>query len=420
MATCVWKGGAAAVSQLDTITVSGTWATNDTATITINGQSLTFTVGATQTAAAVVTGLVALWNASTIPECEEVTAADGAGDTITLTADTAGVPFTITVSVVTAGDGDMSIAHTTANAGPNDWSTAANWSGGAVPVDDDTIIIEKSDVSILYGLDQSAITPDAFTIRQDFTGTIGLPTTNETGTYPEYREQYLKISPDVITIGGGDGDGSGRIKINTGLVQTALTILNSGTGLDDGLHPIQWKGTHASNAVSITKGQLDIAPYAAEVATFTTLKQGYLDNIEGDSTVRCGSGVTCGTITKNGGQLTIDTTAAAVTAVTQLAGELKIEGSTNAVTALTIYGGAVFYNTSGTLTAGIVGTGAVLDFRQDMRAKTVTAISIYAGGAAYDPAAVVTWTNGLDLVGAGLEDCTLELGTHRTWTPTAI
>lgn len=419
MSTCVWNGGAPAVAQVDTITVAGDWATADTATLICGGKSITFTVAGTQTAAAVVTGLVTAWNLSTVPEHAEITAADGDGDTIVMTADTAGVPFTVTTSEVTAGSGTLSRAATIANSGPNDWSTATNWSGGAVPVNDDTIIIESSLISIYYGLDQSAITADYLTIKQSFLGTIGLPRTNASN-YVEYRDTYLKISPDVITIGSGEGTGSGRIKINTGSVATAVSVLNSGTALENGIPAICWKGTHASNTVSVTKGDLGAAIFAGEVATILTLKMGYYNSPENDAVVHCGSGVTLGTVTKNGGELTCDNTTAAITALTQTIGETEIFGITNAVTLLNLYGGTVYYSTAGTLTAGVVGTSGVLDFRRDMRAKTVTALQVYSGGAVYDPAAVVTWTSGLDLLGSGLEDVSLQIGKHRTWTPTAI
>ncbi|MFA5234980.1 MAG: hypothetical protein WC390_11330 [Sulfurimonas sp.] len=416
MATNVWRGGAPAVAQLDTITVAGTWATNDIATITINGHALTFTVGATQTGAAVVTGLVALWAASTLPECLEVTAADGSGDTVTLTAVTAGVPFTVTVSETTAGDGTLSLAVTTANSGPNDWSTASNWSLAAAPVNTNDVIIEWSEYSIYYGLAQSGVTLASLTVKQSFTGTIGLPRINASD-YPEYRDTYLAIGATVMTIGGGDGIGSGRIKINNGTVQTAFTLLGSGSTLEDGIGAIVWKGTHASNAVSVTKGDLSVAPFAAEVATVLTLKMGYYDSPDTDAVVTCGSGVTLGTVIKNGGNLTCDNTTTAITAFTQTAGEATIYGMTNAVTALNLYGGRVYYSTAGTLTAGVVMADAVLDFSRDMRAKTVTAIQAYGQNTIFDPAAVVTFTSGIDYMGC---DGITGIGKHRTWTPTAI
>lgn len=415
MATVIWQSGAPAVAQVDTITVSGDWATNDTATITCALKSITFTVAGTQTAAAVVTGLVAAWNASTVPEHAEITAADGAGDTITMTADTAGVPFTISVSENTAGTGALSNAATTASAGPDHWSTAANWDTGAVPVNTNDVFVDTTFGSIYYGLAQSGVTLASLKFVNCSTGTVGLPEVNAAG-YPEYRDTYLAIGATLLKF---DCD-SGRIKVNTGTAQTAASVLNAGTALETDIPSLLWKGTHASSTVDVLKGSFGAAALPGEVATILTLKIGYRDSLETDADVYLGSGVTLGTVTKNGGQLHCDNTTAALTALTQTAGETWIDGKTNAVTALNIYGGPVHYNTSGTLTAGVVGGNATLDFRGDMRAKTVSAIQVYAGAAIYDPAAVVTWTTGLDLMASGLEDCSLQIGKHRTWTPTAI
>jgi len=290
-----------------------------------------------------------------------------------------------------------------------------------VPVNSDAVVFEDSTFPVYYGLDQSAVTLASLTIKQNFSdsGVIGLPRNNDSG-YPEYRDTYLKIGSTLIDIGGGSGEGSGRININTGSVQTTLNVLNSGTAIDSGVPAILWKGTHASNAVSIVKGDLGIAPFEGEAATVATLKIGYIDSVDTDASVICGSGVTLGTVTKNGGELECDTSTAAVTAVTQYAGKTTIYGDTNGVTAATLYGGTMNYNTSGTLTTGIVGNSATLDFRQDMRPKTVTNCQRYAGSSIYDPAAIVTWTNGIDFLGCGLEDTTSEIGKHRTWTPSAI
>jgi len=91
MATRVWEGGnAPAVAHVSKITVTGTWATNDTATLTCGSVSVTFTVGGTQTIGAVVAGLVSAWNAAAAGEMAEATAADASPD-ITFTSDTAGV-----------------------------------------------------------------------------------------------------------------------------------------------------------------------------------------------------------------------------------------------------------------------------------------------------------------------------------------
>jgi hypothetical protein len=108
---------ATAVAQVRTVTI--VTATNATTyTVTINGTSFAFLTVA-ETTAQIVTGLVALINAGTEP----VTASDGAGDTVVLTADEAGVPFTSSVTHSTT-PANITIATTTASVGyPEDIAT---------------------------------------------------------------------------------------------------------------------------------------------------------------------------------------------------------------------------------------------------------------------------------------------------------
>jgi len=424
MSNVIWKGGAAAVAQVTTCTVGGTIETDDIFKITIGTKTLSVTAGST-VAATVATTIAAAFNAlsaTEYPEFAEITALATAGGALTLTADTAGVPFTVTLATTEAGGGAADAqtwgqTATTASAGPNDWSTAGNWSGGAVPVNSDDVYLEDSAIGIYYGLDQSAVTLTSLTIRSTFIGTIGLPRTNANG-YVEYRDTYLKIGATTINAGQGDGSGSGRIKINCGTVQTTLNLDGTGAPYETGVPSLLFLGTHASNAINVTGGEIGIAFYGGEVSTVSTLK---VTSAGGSTpTVVCGLGVTLGTLLNYGGNVRVDATTAAITLVTQYDGSLTIDGKTNACTALTVYGGTVFYNSSGTCTTATVGSNGTLDFRQDMRAKTVTNMNAYNGAAVYDTVAVVTFTNGLDLIGCGIEDVTLELGKHRTWTPSTI
>jgi len=431
MATNVWKGGAPAVAQVQSYAFAGTWEATDIVICTVGGVSLSVVAGST-TAATIVDAIVTAWNllpAATHPQFAEITASRS-GNSLLLTADTAGVPFVCTLTTTETGGGaadDQRIegdkvattgTASTASAGPNDWSTAVNWSLGVAPVNTNDVIVDDPTYGIYYGLSQSGVTLASLVVKQTYanSGVIGLPRANA-NNYPEYREQYLCVAATLLTVGDGEGEGSGRIKINTGTVQTAANVLGSGTPLEDGIPAILLKGTHASNAYNVTKGSVGIAYFAGELSTALTLKIGYLDSIETDADVYCGSGVTLGTVTKNGGKLHCDTTTAAITAITQVAGEATISGITNVVTALTVWGGTVFFCTSGTLTTGIVGASAVLDFRRDMRAKTVTNMSAYWPNAIQDPAGIVTWTNGIDFLGC---EGVAGVGTHRTWTPTAI
>ena len=418
MATQRWRGDAAAVAQVNTITPASVTVGN-IFTVTINGKSVSFTATAA-TVANVTAGLSAACNASTYPEFTEITFTD-ATTKINATADTAGKPFTQTSSAAQGtGSAGMSLttATATASAGPNDWSTAANWSSGSVPVSTDDVFIQNSAVSIKYGLDQSAVTLASLTIDASFTGYVGLLRTNidnSAGSYIEYRDTYLKVSATTITIGRGTGTGSGLLRLNTGTAQTTGQVLLTGTSVETDLPALCWIGTHASGAWTISKGTMGIAVQAGEVATVATLRVGYISNVSSDATVRCGSGTTLTTITKNGGSLTI---ASNSTTVTQDDGTLTVLGGT--VTTLNVNGGTVYYQGTGTLTTASVRSGGVLDFGTDIRARTVTNCYSYYGSSVKDPNKTVTWTNGIEVRGCALSNVSHNVGKDVKITPVTL
>lgn len=393
MSTILWRGDAPAVAQVSTITVTGTWATSDTATLTVNGKSVTFTVGATQTIAAVVAGLVAAWNASTIPELAEVTAAN-ASPNITLTSDTAGVPFTVTTSEVTAGNGELSDpAATVANSGPADAAILANYSGAALPINDDTLVFENSANSALYNLEAlTALTTLSVTVRQSFTGQIGLPKVHSTslGSYIEYRPRYFKAGITALKIGEGEGAGSGRLMFNCGAAASAVSVFNSGAPAERGVPAILIIGTASTASVSVNKGVVGIACFAGETATAPTVNVGYTNSQAGDSTVYCGSGATLTNLLQSGGQVFL---ASNLASLAQDAGELTVDG-TATVAAATI-AGTVYDRSSGTWTTlELLATG-VYDHRRSLTAKTITnAVTMADGAKFYDPFQVVTFSGG--------------------------
>jgi hypothetical protein len=407
MSTVRWIGNALPVAQVNTITPANVGVGN-TFTITINGKAITFTATAA-TVANVTAGLVTLLSASTAPpEFQEITWAD-ATTAITATSKVAGRPFTQTSSA-SGGTATLTTAATTANSGPWNADIAANWSGGAVPVDLDDIVFDSGAVPVKYGLDQSAVTPASVTFTAGYTGTIGLPATNSdnaASTYVEYRGTYLQYgnsgdaTTTAITIGGGTGSGSGRIKLDSGTGRVNVVINGTGNAAEAsaGVPAVLWKGTHASNTVTISKGTLGIAFVAGETATVATLNVGYQSQIASDATVQVGAGATLTTINQSGGALTVNSnvTTANVTngTYTQAAGML---GTLNAD------GGRVIYKTTGALTTANVGSGANLDCSQDMRARTITNINLYEGAEYHDPFGTVTATNGFVFVRCAPKD----------------
>ena len=409
MGTKKWRGDAPSVAQVNTITPASVTVGNQFS-LTVNGKSVTFTATAA-TVANVTAGLTAAVAASTIPEFQEVTAADGT-TVLTLTANTAGKPFTQTSSSAT-GSGSaghsLTTSTTTANSGPNNWDVARNWddgtAAGAVPVSTDDVYIENSSVDILYGLSQSGVTLTSLNIAASFTGKIGLPIINETGNYVEYRTtRYLTIKATTINIGYGEGSGSGRLLIDPLANATAIVVTSTGSPVEQAIPALCINGGGTAYTLTVLAGSVGVAVETAQTATLTTVTMG------GDATVTLGSGCTLTTVTANGGTLT---TNSAITTL-NVNGSSTVYVMAGAVSALNHDAGTVYYRSSSTLTTLKLGSGAKIDFTQDQRARTVTNCTVESGSSITDTFKTVTWTNGISLNRCSLAEISLDLGTHFT------
>lgn len=118
MSKRIWRGDSEAIAQEVKVT-PGNVEIGDIFTLTINGKAVTYEAAAA-TVADVTAGLVAAWNASTIPEIAEVEAVDFETH-LTLTAKTAGVPFTVTGATTNstqASDSEITITETTPGVEP--------------------------------------------------------------------------------------------------------------------------------------------------------------------------------------------------------------------------------------------------------------------------------------------------------------
>ncbi|MCH7989759.1 MAG: hypothetical protein IID46_11515, partial [Planctomycetes bacterium] len=368
-----WLGHSRKVAQVDTITLSGTWEANDEVDLTINNKTL-IVVGNSTDAQTVAAAVVIAWNNVTTPEFAEITATQD-GRAIILTADTAGKPFTLTAKTTeqsasgTADDQVLTHVTKVASAGPSHVNDVDNYSLNRLPVNGDRLFIE-SGADLLYDLDAlSGVSLTKMDISQKWTGKIGLPVENSDGSlnYDEYRPTYFEIGSTTITIGLDEGQGSGRIKINGGSVQTTLNIHNTGTADESGLGAVIWKGTHASNVINITKGSLDVAPFAGEIATISTLRVGFRDNPLGDSTVRLSDGVTLTTINVSGGNVSADSD---ITTLTQTNGVTTLFSGD--ITTLALDSGQCFYRGTGTLATVTINANAELNFDQELRGRTIT------------------------------------------------
>lgn len=410
MATKRWIGNAPAVAQVNTYLFAGTWEANDVITFTIGTKSVSTTATST-TIATIGAALVTFWNAldsTAYPEFAEITASFSTA-TLTLTADTAGKPFTVTISTTETGggaadaqtiEGTTSTTGTvaTANNGPNVYSSAMNWDTGAVPVDADDLYFDSGSVDCLYDLSYSAVTPASITIGPGYSGNIGLPETNEDNSatpYREYRTTSLTLgtSGDATNIAVSINGGGGRIKLNHGSSQYTALVKNTGQRLEAQIPAVLLMGTHASSSLSVNRGDVGVSFFGGETSTILTLNVGYQNNPAGDSQVVLGAGVTLtnATIVQTGGTLEINSATSGTATITQYDGTLTLQAGGQV--GLTVRGGRCVYNSTGTLGgAPVVSGSGWLDFSQDLRAKAVTnAIDLYGADAKLsDPNKVIS------------------------------
>lgn len=388
MARNRFRGDAAAVRQISKFQVTGAGAVNDTVVVTINRKVVTAIVPAAPTAATVAAAIAAALAAATaFLEIQEATWTSDSGGWVYGTSATAGSPFGPPTVAVTGTVTVGAVTTPTVNAGPNCWSTAGNWSLNTPPVTGDDVDLIDCNVDIKWDLDQNGVTLASLNIYSSYTGRIGLPSTNVAG-YFEFREQYLKISTTLCTIGIGLGSGSAMIKLNTGTNATTIDVVSTGTPQTQGAPVLWWIGVNGANVVTINSGYVGLAYELETVATVGTINVG-------QSTVgpivQMGVGLTWTTVNAMGG-----TTYA-------------LSGGTT----LTTFPGAKFYTTGvancnittwngsgGTFVPnapGIVGTstmsGAELDMTQDPRAKTFTNMTANHGSIINDPDKRIAWTN---------------------------
>lgn len=433
MSTKRWIGAAAALKDVYTLALSGTWTAGDTITLTIANVDFTITVGST-TLATIATTIKQAFQGESISDTLASVAplvSDGAqsigmfseltatvsSTTVTFTAKTAGWPVTITAARVTASSGAITFTHATTATGPNYWSNVDNWEGNSVPVDNDDIVFDSGNVSVLHGL-STGIQPASVTCTKGYTGAIGLPNTNKLQSdalaYPEYRTTALTFTNNsvttTVTIGQGDGNGSGRIKLAFGAGQAAITVFDTGRRLDSSEPAVNITGgTHASNVATVLNGDVGFGVRNGESVTLTTLRCG--SDAQSTAMVLAGAACTLTTVTVAGGKSMLY---ASETTLTQYAGEVTQYAGVPAT--LRVYGGIYFSNSTGTIaTEFTLGSGGTFDRNREVRPLTITPLAtLYAGSKFRDRNATITYTGGVIAKGCSLSALEFDPGPNRT------
>lgn len=391
MARNKFRGDAPAVAQVQEFQITGAGTAGDEVTVPISNKSVVAVVPATPTATTVATAVAAALAASEEPEFQEVVWTSDA-DYVVGTADDPGQPFeigTITVSgTVTVG----AVTETVASRGPHHWDDPNNWSLALVPISTHDVDFQDCAVDVKFGLAQSGVTLASLNFHSTYTGSVGLAP--QEGSYYQYRPTELTIGATAVTIGAGDGSGSPMIRLNTGAVQTAINVMGTSTAGLQGQPALWWRGTHAANTLTVTRGAVGLAYSYGDAATLATLFVGSRGGST-DALVYAGEGLTLGALTQTSGTLACEGTC---TTITLDGGTLTMTGAAIAVTTLSARGGTFNFDGLGTVTTAEFGTGALLDLSRDPRAgKVFTNITMYAKSGIKDPNKSGTFTNGLVL-----------------------
>lgn len=389
MATHYWRPQALDIAQIYTLTVAGTWATSDTAVVTVGVKDLTLTVGSNAATTDVANAVAAMINGDGLIDDEsrnaigtdmgellEVEAqATVSGSVVTVTCKP-GIPITITSSETTAGTGTITAASTQAATGRHFGDNADNWSNSGPPGLADLAIFKDTDVSCLYGL---TFNPTNWNIHASFTGHIGLPDINTNTSIPFYESRTTIATSDRASstwnIGMGKGDGSGLIRLNIDGGDGTANIYNSAARSFERHAAIELI-TGATMTINAYKGDIYINDCA-----ITLLNIGYEGNQATDVKVVNDAddsvGQTATTVNVNGGVLYNHEN---TTTLNQYGGTVhQMDASTTGTGNL--YGGTLYDKSSGTATTYNLWTDEpTLDFSRDLRAKTVTTINKYASG----------------------------------------
>lgn len=429
-----WRPGAADVAQVDTITIANTWAQNDTIVFTIGQASFTLTIGTLVTTTQVATtikealnGLTTFTDTSasispsggtyTRGEFREISATSDSA-VVTVTAGTAGKPFTLNVVETTAGSGTATEATATTATGKKFYDNANNWLEQAVPSDDDSVYFDQGSGDCLYGFDDID-QPDFIYKTADFTGALGLPEINEDSAsypYPEYRTKALTITSNagstIVRINEGAGSATSLVRIDGNDADVSFYVYG-GQSDTNGEPQILLQGNNAATDLYVSGGVVGFG-YHDETEHLDKLQVSQGTNrtevIIGRAVDTANSDVDI-----TGGEVTIQTATGSGTIVMH-AGALRLKGDSLTHAAVTAWGGTVTMEAI-TITATTVGPLGVIDATGFMDAATLTdEVVIYGGGTIKDPQGRLVFSNGFQPTGCKITDVNLDFGTNRSYT----
>lgn len=232
------QAGAVGVNEKQQVRITGN-PSGGTFTLTYDGQT-TGNLTYDESAADIETALEALSNINAVA----VTGSDGGAWTVEFQGTLAKTNVDLMTgdesNLTGTGSQTLTVAATTAGAGPNWWTDANNWDTGQVPETGDAIVIEDGNSDILWGLDQIAT----------FTAT------NATNLFTASGHQFVEDQKVRVSNSGGALPSG----LSTG---TDYYVLNATTDT------FQLSASRGGSAVSISDDGTGTHTIAVELASIT-------------------------------------------------------------------------------------------------------------------------------------------------------
>lgn len=401
MATVTWIGKQQVTREVRPYTLGGT-VVGGTFGFTINGK--TISVAGVTDASTTAPLLYAALVACTEPEFTECTFSYS-GAVVTITGPTDGAP--ITVTTVTGGGSSVTAGSVTTGTSPNHL-VAANFEGGSLPSNGDTVIFPANSADVKYNLDAMTAITTLDVVVQDGGPKIGLQDWKAAG-YREYRKVYLEASLASLTIDLGDRSGYRELRFDLEVVATTAVTIVGRVPTAAGLETVEIvrPGGSSSFTCKINGGSVALNPGAGGSLNLSDLAAT-------NCTASVGTGITVTAVAyiQAGGIVESSFSTLALNG-----GTVEVRGT--AAGTPTVDAGTLSWKSTGTITSLELGSGATLDTSAGVGAITVTnPIVMNEGSAINDPAARLT-TPVIQLRRTGVGGVSINLGEHFKLTKAA-
>jgi len=353
----------------------------DTYSLIHNQKTVRYTAVSGDTTALVAAGLASAATSSGTAEWSELLASS-AGAVVTILGPADGTPFTLTTAVT--GSATLTAGTPAAGVSPHDLADAANYAGGALPVNSDTLTFPADGADVRTGLTAlTAVT--GLVIRRDAGGpVVGLPDYRSRG-YREYRPTFLEVPAATVLVHLSARDRAGAFRLDCDATATVVSVIGEQAGRLDG-EQVEVKGGTGACAVRLANAAVAVVGGAVAVLAAD------------GGVVRVEAGVTLGAVELK------DTTArigATWTALDVTGGQVDVMRA--ATGPLTLRAGTVNWKGSGNFNAPQLGVGAVLSTQGGADPIAVTGVIVKLGGNAVldDPFTRITRPYSVDLLGSG-------------------